>query len=895
MPPGAGDSEIVFNTPNSTLAPCTYRSDESLSNHSTRQMRARAATGAQQGGGQPMSSAQGYGSAAHMAHLLQPHQQQHSGCAMQPQYHAYGPAAHMGAHPGQQAAAHMHACTMGGVQMAAQQQGGCLQPSYQLKYYAAPPISASPERTAHAGWPLHSGGWCASPQYQQQHHQHNQHQHPHQHQHQQPQQPRPQQPQAQAQPQPQSQLPQQPQQSRLQQPQPQPLPQQQLQSGVFAQPRYGQQQAGYVQQPQAQQPQLQQPRSQPQQQQQRQPHPQPQQPQPQHSQPQPVMASAPVGSAAGGRAAGGAAAGGGPLPQARGSAAAPRQPSAPEAAQSELRPEDAIRALQSLRRSVQDFAHCISLVDAAQLPPGLRHMPPSAGVSVPSGSGVLFACISVPSLGQFELHQALRTIMEALRERPALTHNRTAFICLMQGLVALCNRSHFPALEQLRTVLHAQTDVLERALDYLSFLAFDSLADVMVVQLLAALLLPRDMVDFGSSRSLCQLYRQNALFSKVVVLSLRKLSLPLSEGVQSAGTQLVPFWDAAIGSLPFDKADADRLADSIRLASAEGCMPPMLAFMRFRLESAGKSGSLPQLYKGCAPILRVLANVVKCETSARVIVANPDEGPPLLSALLKLGCEMLRVENSVRDLLAAMTFEVLALAAVHRQLSTQLADDLQAALQPTVEQLSAQAATGSPRPLLPRLTEALCCLYAALQRGSGRSLIAILLVACGGEARKALVLKERLVHAIMPGQHVRKPTANEAQAGKEATPPKGREAPRAHTAGGGDDAREGEREGGGGGRQDVALRKQFMLYQLLEVRRTRRFAGRLPCASTERCLPRAPPARAPRGARAHAHATRSGALHASPAGLPSPPSLSRAPGEPAAGRAGRRLRADRGT
>mmetsp|Transcript_34316 Transcript_34316/g.81031 ORF Transcript_34316/g.81031 Transcript_34316/m.81031 type:complete len:678 (+) Transcript_34316:654-2687(+) len=267
------------------------------------------------------------------------------------------------------------------------------------------------------------------------------------------------------------------------------------------------------------------------------------------------------------------------------------------------------------------------------------------------------------------------------------------------------------------------------------------------------------MVDVRSNRSLCKAYRKHPLFNSLLAHTLAKLELPKDFEV-SMGTHIIPFWDATVGmsAAPDDARDASLLADSIQHAASMGCMPPLLAFVCARLKAliVGRCDLAP-FYMGAAPILRVLGAILKCENSSSIIVENP-MGPQLLSTLLDMGCKMLLGDNSVLDLLAAMAFEVLALAAAHpmmSQLNVQLAAALSRQLGTIIPSASSQAngRTGQPRPILPRLSVALCCLYAALQRGGaqpGGSLQSMLVLASGGDEEKVAPLNAHLLSRGQP-------------------------------------------------------------------------------------------------------------------------------------------------
>jgi hypothetical protein len=318
---------------------------------------------------------------------------------------------------------------------------------------------------------------------------------------------------------------------------------------------------------------------------------------------------------------------------------------------------------------------------------------------------------------------------------------------LAQHLALQCDRARFPRMEFLHSVLHSEPGTLAQVLGCLNALAFETSADVVVLQLVATFLQPRDTADIAGCRPLVKLYRQSQLFGEGVLLSLLKLKLPLTDDIQKVGIELIPFWDAALGTLPHDPADARLLSDVVGLAAANGCVPPLLTFLHVRLEAIGKSGSLAQVYMGAAPILRILGAVLKCDFAARVI-ASLHEGRAFVGMVVRLACEMLMAENSARDLLAAMLFELLALAALHPNLHSKIVDMLHVHLKRVLTHR--QSLGGRPRPLLPRLTEALCCMHMAIVRG-GRAPITTLLFACGGDTTLARALNDRLVALVISG------------------------------------------------------------------------------------------------------------------------------------------------
>ncbi|KAJ1633154.1 hypothetical protein T492DRAFT_9097 [Pavlovales sp. CCMP2436] len=134
-----------------------------------------------------------------------------------------------------------------------------------------------------------------------------------------------------------------------------------------------------------------------------------------------------------------------------------------------LHKDDTLRALQQLRCNFYELALHITLEDVSVLEGGISSFLGCVPVRV--GSKLLVGFIAVPMLGTFELQQTLCVIMEALNPL-TLEQNSTALVCLMQGLVALCNRTMFPRLEHLRAILHAKKDLLLMALAHLTTLAF---------------------------------------------------------------------------------------------------------------------------------------------------------------------------------------------------------------------------------------------------------------------------------------------------------------------------------------------------------------------------------------------------------------------------------------
>ncbi|KAJ1624917.1 hypothetical protein T492DRAFT_1043453 [Pavlovales sp. CCMP2436] len=394
----------------------------------------------------------------------------------------------------------------------------------------------------------------------------------------------------------------------------------------------------------------------------------------------------------------------------------------------------ALALLQQQQRQQQqrELGQYIKLEDANMLEGGISSFPGCMPVRV--GSRMLVGFIAVPKLGTFALQQTLCVIMEALTPPQTLAQNSTALVCLMQGLVALCNRTMFPRLEHLRAILHAKEDLMRKALGHLTTLAFKFHDEVAA-------------------------YREHPLFHSLLTHTLVKLKL-LKDFEVSTGTHIIPFWDATVGmsAAPNDARDTSLLADSIRHAPLMGCMPPLLAFVCARLKALiVERCELAPFYMGAAPILRVLGAILKCENSPIIIVENP-MGPQLLSTLLDMGCKMILGDNSVLDLLAAMAFEVLALAAAHpmmSQLNVQLAAALSRQLGTIIPSASRQAngRTGQPRPILPRLSAALCCLYAAIQRGgaqSGGSLRSMLILASGGDEEKVAPFDAHLLSRGQP-------------------------------------------------------------------------------------------------------------------------------------------------
>jgi len=211
-----------------------------------------------------------------------------------------------------------------------------------------------------------------------------------------------------------------------------------------------------------------------------------------------------------------------------------------------------------------------------------------------------------------------------------------------------------------------------------------------------------------------------------------------------------------MSAAPDDARDVILLANSIQHAASKGCMPPPLAFVCARLKALvdGRCKLAP-FYMSTAPILRVLGAMLKCENSSSIIVENP-MGPQLLSTLLDMGCKMLLGDNSVLDLLAAMAFEVLALAVVHpmmSQINVRLAAALSRQLGTVIPSASSQAnRTSQPQPVLPRLSAALCSLYAALKRSGAqpRHLLRLLVVASGGDEERAASLDAHLLSRQQP-------------------------------------------------------------------------------------------------------------------------------------------------
>lgn len=491
-----------------------------------------------------------------------------------------------------------------------------------------------------------------------------------------------------------------------------------------------------------------------------------------------------------------------------------------------LRSDEVMHALHILHCDVQQLAKRIALVDVTSAPANTFH----SALPVRSRGITIAALVALPPLGVYEVQPLLRTIVGAL-ERPngVLLTKRAAFLSLVQNLLTLCNRSLFPQLEHLRMFIFHPSDLVAHILRCLCALSREeSGADVQVLQLVGALLLPRDMIDLVSARSLCQQYREIPHYAEVVAESLSILQLPLTEDALSMGEHLVPFWDAAIGTLPNEAGDAKLLAQAIGMAAERECMPAFLAFMRTRLEAASSCTSLARLYMGCAPLLRVLAAILKCQTSSRIMSAYIHEGPVLLMELLRLGCDMLLCDSSVNDLVAAMAFEVLALAAVHQQLNSLIAEALSPQMQRVVSLAASRATSAMPRPLLPRLAEALCCLYAALHQcggGGGDSLISMLVIACGGDEGGAAALSEHL-GAVIPS--TQGPSASNGADGADLFA-MGRSRPFGQLHGLAFDARSSRCASAGGStclgratdgaaKGEAALRRKVASYHLLQVR-----------------------------------------------------------------------------